>query len=222
MKRIFFILLISVSTFACRQNDQEKGVNAYEFSDIPDTLKINHLQILGTHNSYAKPIDINVMNYAAPIIDGMMAKMLAAMPPERLAEFEELHPNRVNMRDGLSYDHPPMPEQLEAGIRSLEIDVFYDPTGNRFKNPASYRMLRQQGVSDLLPHDTIGLGKPGFKVLHIADFDFRTHCTTLENCLAELKEWSINNEGHLPIFILLEVKTSRHSYFSRPNRSNRL
>lgn len=52
------------------------------------------------------------------------------------------------------------------------------------------------------------LSKPGFKVFHIADFDFRSHYPTLKDALIELKNWSAENPNHVPIFIQLEAKDS--------------
>jgi len=187
-----------------------------EAEALSDTLKLNQIQVLGTHNSYAQPIDSQVMHYVSQRVEPMLAQRLAQMPPERLAEYREYHPNEVPMREALAYDHPPLSEQLEAGLRSLEIDVYYDPTGGRFVEPASYRMLHKQGKTGLLPHDTTGLSEPGFKVLHIADFDFRSHCPTFAGCLAELKNWSEAHPNHVPIFILLEVKQQGMPIFPEP------
>jgi len=187
-----------------------------EFSEAPKGLKINQMQVLGTHNSYAQPVDKNVMAYVTKAVQPMMDKMFENMSPERKAEYNEYHPNKVPFNEALAYDHPPLRTQLEAGLRSLEIDVFYDPTGNRFKKPAAYELMRQQGITDLAPFDTIGLGKPGFKVLHIADFDFRSHCPTLEGCLTELKSWSAANPDHVPVFILLEIKQQGLPIFPNP------
>jgi len=49
--------------------------------------------------------------------------------------------------------------------------------------------------------------EPGFKVLHINELDFNSSCLTLVNCLEEIQRWSSANRGHLPIMILVEVKT---------------
>jgi hypothetical protein len=183
-----------------------KPESVIEFADAPAHLKLNQVQVLGTHNSYAKPVDKQVMAYSSKILDPMMEKMFANMTPKLRDEYNEYHPNKVSMAEALAYDHPPLADQLNAGLRSLEIDVFYDPIGGRFKKPASYEYMKKQGATNLQPFDTLGLEYPGFKVLHIADVDFRTHCTTLEGCLSELKTWSNQHPRHIPIFILLEIK----------------
>jgi hypothetical protein len=119
---------------------------------------------------------------------GKLSKaMQARMSPQERALFAEEHPNPAIFADGLAYDHPPLRAQLEAGLRSLEIDVYHDPQGGRFLNPAGYRALTAAGVNDPAPHDRTGLERPGFKVLHIADVDVRSHCPTLQACLAEIR-----------------------------------
>jgi hypothetical protein len=87
----------------------------------------------------------------------------------------------------LRYAHPPLTEQLDLGARSLEIDVNPDPKGGQFSDPAGYRILRQQGAKGLSPWNATDLDKPGFKVLHIADVDFRSQCPTLQLCLHQIR-----------------------------------
>lgn len=169
-------------------------------------LKINQIQVLGTHNSYARPVDPRLAAYADPIFEKMMEKMTTLFPADKLASFKEFHPNRMTMNEGLKYDHPPFDVQLDSGIRSLEMDVYYDPTGHRFNKPAGYALLNKMGVSDLAPYQKEDLEKPGFKMLHIADFDFRSHYATFRGGLTALRDWSDKHPGHLPIFIMVEAK----------------
>ncbi|MEN7551096.1 Ca2+-dependent phosphoinositide-specific phospholipase C [Rapidithrix thailandica] len=175
---------------------------------LPTDLKINQLQVLGTHNSYAQPVDTAVLNYIDPIFEKMMGQYFANQPETIKAKYKEYHPNEVKMSEGLAYNHPDFEAQLNAGMRSLEIDVYHDPTGNRFNRPAAYEVLKQMGKTDLLPFDSTGLDKPGFKVLHMADIDFRTHYTTFEKALLALKDWSNAHPQHSPIFIMIEAKDS--------------
>lgn len=181
-----------------------------------DNLKINQIQVLGTHNSYARPVDTFVMAYADPIFEKMFGSYEKSMPPKQMEAFKEAHPNGMKMSEGLKYDHPPFDVQLDAGLRALEIDVYYDPTGNRFNKPAAYRELQQKGITNLAPFDTSGLSQPGFKVLHIADFDFRTHYPTLERALQALKSWSDSHPGHVPITIMVEAKDKGLPVFPNP------
>ena len=210
------LLVVGISCQCSHAAKQSASQTQPEFSEAPKGLKINQIQVLGTHNSYERPVDKNVMAYVSKAVQPMMDKMFETMTPERKAEYNEYHPNKVPMNEALSYDHPPLQTQLDAGLRSLEIDVFYDPTGNRFKKPAAYELMKKQGITDLAPFDTVGLGKPGFKVLHIADFDFRSYCPTLEGCLTDLKSWSDAHPDHVPVFILLEIKQQGLPIFPNP------
>lgn len=214
-QKTFLLLILSFLAITSCASAQSK-TKPLEFGNAPKRLKINQIQVLGTHNSYAQPIDSNLMNFVSKIVEPMMGNRMAGMDSARLAEYKEYHPNDVPMSEALAYDHPPLSQQLDAGLRSLEIDVFYDPTGNRFTQPAGYEALKAQGINNLLPHDTTGLGQPGLKVLHIADFDFRSHCPTFQDCLSELKNWSDAHPDHVPIFILLEIKQNGLPIFQNP------
>lgn len=184
-----------------------------EFSNYPKGIKINQIQLLGTHNSYAKPVDPKVLDMVSSIISKYKGAFLSKMSPEEKAKFKEYHPNGLDFKEALNYEHPDFETQLNAGIRSLEIDVYYDPQGGRFLNPAAYSILKNKGVVDLYPYSKEGLDKPGFKVLHIADIDFRTHYTTFKKALLALKQWSDKNPEHMPIIIMVEAKDSALSLF---------
>jgi hypothetical protein len=78
-----------------------------------DCLRLNHLQVLGTHNSY----------HVAPA-----APILASLGDRAPA---------------LDYTHAPVPVQLDRlGIRQFEFDVFADPAGGRYAAPAGVRLGR--------------------------------------------------------------------------------
>src|SRR6187399_743900 len=81
-------------------------------------LKMNQTQVIGSHNSYKIGIE-------KPLMD-----MILADRPDAI---------------GLEYTHIPITEQLDLGLRSLEIDVLYDPEGGRFSNPKGLDMLKAQG-----------------------------------------------------------------------------
>lgn len=176
-----------------------------EAPELPDTLPINHLQVLGTHNSYSAGIDPRLLAEVQHRLPSM-EKAADAMPDARRALFKEEHPANVSFAEALSYRHPGLTEQLDLGVRSLEIDVNADPQGGAYADPAGYRLLRARGVTDLLPFDAAAMRAPGFKVLHIPDIDFRSHCPTFRGCLAEIRTWSQAHPGHVPLFILVEAK----------------
>ena len=101
----------------------------------------------------------------------------------------------------LDYTHKPLTAQLaELGIRQFELDVFADPAGGRFAQPAAPRIVK--GLEAAGPE----MRPPGFKVRHMPDLDYGTTCPTLVACLVSVRDWSRANPGHLPIMVMIEVK----------------
>lgn len=174
-----------------------------------DDLKINQIQVVGTHNSYSQGVDPQIMAMADAIIGPRMSQLAEKMPPAQRAQYKEYHPNDVSMPQALSYRYGTLTDQLDAGMRSLELDLNRDPEGGRFLHPAAYEAAKAKGIAEdrLLPHDKTGLDKPGLKVMHIVDFDVRSSCNLFTACLAELRRWSDAHPRHDPIFILLEAKS---------------
>lgn len=143
-------------------------------------LKMNQTQVIGSHNSYKIGIE-------RPLMD-----LILSDRPEAI---------------GLDYTHIPITEQLDLGLRGLEIDVLYDPEGGLFSHPKGLEMLNAQGVeSD--PYNAEAMLNTGFKVLHIPDIDFRSHCPTFKACLSDIRDWSKSNSDHLPIIITINPKSS--------------
>jgi hypothetical protein len=102
----------------------------------------------------------------------------------------------------IDYSHVTLTEQLNQGLRALEIDVYADAKGGKYAHPKGLDMVPGQP-----PYDTAGVMKqPGFKVLHIQDIDFRSNCLTFKLCLQELKKWSAAHPGHEPVFITMNAK----------------
>jgi hypothetical protein len=140
-------------------------------NNIHDCVRLNEIQVLGTHNSY----------HIAPAPP--MMTVLGA-----------------RARD-IEYTHRPLAEQLsQLGIRKFELDVFADPEGGRFAEPAAFRMAK-----GLEPIDD-DLRQPGFKVLHTQDTDYRTTCRSLKSCLTIIRDWSRSNPWHVPIMVMIEAK----------------
>jgi hypothetical protein len=147
-----------------------------------DDLRLNQVQVIGTHNSYK----------IAPA-PGVM-KLLAAFGGDRATK--------------LDYTHRPLPEQFDQlGIRQIELDVYADPKGGLFANPLLYRTAKGQGL-DAGPDPNPGgvLDKPGFKVLHAPDADYRTTVHTLAAGLDQVRAWSKAHPRHVPILVLIELK----------------
>lgn len=144
--------------------------------------RLNDLQMLGSHNSYKKALD-----------PALLAALRARVGP---------------VIDGLDYAHPPLAEQLDLGLRKLELDVYRDPAGGRYAAPRGLALLDAAGLPHA-PFDAAPLRAPGFKVLHVQDIDFRSQCPTLADCLSQLRAWSDAHPGHLPIAVSINAKQDR-------------
>lgn len=101
----------------------------------------------------------------------------------------------------LLYSHASLPVQFaEQRVRGIELDVFPDPDGGLYADPLVRRAAGLPAPADPAWH------RPGFKVLHWADFDPGTSCVTLRGCLTQVRDWSRRNPGHVTVPILLELK----------------
>jgi len=149
-----------------------------------DNLKINQIQVIGSHNSYRQNIEPELYNF-------IQAK------------------DTLRSLKGLQYTHISITEQLNKGLRNLEIDIFADAKGGKYAHPKGLDIVKPEAA-----YDPNGLmNKPGFKVFHMPDIDFRTSCYTFEICLQELKKWSDANPDHVPVFITLEPKDGDANFF---------
>jgi len=187
---------------------------------LSPNLKINEIQVLGTHNSYALGLDPRVADLFAKTIAPKLKGYLSQLQGDAKKLFEDEHPNGMEASEMLNYAHLGLDKQLNAGVRGLEIDIHPDPVGGAYLNPLSYKILSEHGIKDLLPLNTSDMEKPGFKVFHIPDVDVRSSCPTLRACLADLKNWSDANPNHLPIYVMLEAKTPSFPLF--PNGTSTL
>jgi Phosphoinositide phospholipase C, Ca2+-dependent len=143
---------------------------------LDDTLRLNEIQALGSHNSYHVQ--------AEPALLAALQAFDAALAAT------------------LEYTHAPLEEQFDAqGVRQIELDVFADPSGGLYASRAGNAVIglpRESGEP--------ALDEPGFKVLHVQDIDFATTCLTFVACLTSVRDWSQANPGHVPILVLVEVK----------------
>jgi hypothetical protein len=110
----------------------------------------------------------------------------------------------------LDYNHLTLKEQLNLGMRQIELDVVYDPEGGRFADPLLPR--EAAGEPDAQAYDAAQMQTPGFKVLHSQDIDVRSNCMTWILCLTEIRSWSRANPGHVPILIMLNAKEGGSAY----------
>ncbi len=174
-----------------------------------ETLKLNQIQVVGTHNSYALPADPRVMAMMAPRIRAQFAQPPANLSPEQRAALADEHPGGLaDPMDAFGYIQMPLEAQLASGVRSVELDLQPDPKGGLYADPAPYRALAARGEKDPKPIYRDALREPGLKVFHVADLDFRSQCPTFRSCLTLLRQWSDATPGHSPVFVLLEPKLS--------------
>ena len=141
-------------------------------------LRMNELQVIGTHNSYHRELSQaeraahDAVYGGAPIYEGFLA-----------------------------YSHASLPNQLRRqGVRGLELDLYPDPAGGLYANP----LLRQRlAAGPLMDPDW---HRPGVKVLHTQDLDYNSTCVRLVTCLRSVRRWSRDNPGHVPVLVMLELK----------------
>ncbi len=143
-------------------------------------VRLNETQVIGTHNSYKREIS-----------EAEQAAYDAAI--QTPGDYDQY----------LAYSHATIPDQLERqDVRGLELDLFPDPQGGLYAQP--------------LVRAAVGLGpltdpawqRPGIKTLHIADVDYASTCPAFTSCLAQVRDWSEANPGHVPLLVLLELKQS--------------
>jgi hypothetical protein len=144
-------------------------------------LPLNHIQVIGSHNSYKQAIH--------PLLFKLLKQR-----------------DSVNM-SRIDYSHVSITDQLDLGLLNLEIDVYADAQGGRYAHPKGLEWAPGQPGFD--PQGV--MNKPGFKIFHIQDIDFRSHCLTFQQCLLDLKKWSDAHPGHNPIFITMNAKDDEMS-----------
>jgi Phosphoinositide phospholipase C, Ca2+-dependent len=180
---LLLILLAPVST-SC-------FASAGESAACENDLRINQIQVIGSHNSYH-----------------------AGMGPH---EMELLRRRNPKAAEALSYSHPRLDVQLDHGIRQIELDIYADSKGGRYSHPAWPRMMTEEKLPldpDFDPQHLFD--KPGFKVMHVQDLDYRSNCQPFIACLGIVRDWSEAHPGHLPIFILIETKEGRERDYMTP------
>ena len=138
-------------------------------------LKLNDIQVVGSHNSYKKAIDPELMAF--------------------------IYAEDSNLALTLDYEHLSIPKQLNLGMRNLELDLFHDPVGGRYSEP-----LGLKAIENPASYNSEKMNKPGFKVLHVQDIDFRSHHYLFNEALETIKDWSDNHPNHIPVIITINLK----------------
>jgi len=147
-------------------------------------VHLNQIQVIGSHNSYN----------------------LGFAPSEE--KFARMRNPKTY--ESLEYRHAPLAQQLDGGVRQLEIDIVQDPEGGRFAHPKIVELTKQAGLPpdpDFDPNHE--MDKPGFKVIHIPDLNQRSSCHLFTTCLQQIRTWSKAHSDHVPLFLLIETKKGR-------------
>ncbi|HEV2576282.1 MAG TPA: GH92 family glycosyl hydrolase [Acidobacteriaceae bacterium] len=147
----------------------------------PGTVKMNQIQVIGTHNSYH-----------------------AGIAPSEAKLWQQKNPK---VYAALEYKHPSLTAQLDGGVRQLELDVFADTKGGRYAHPSGPQQVAAAKLPadpEFDPHGV--MSKPGFKLMHVQDVDYRSNCQPFVACLEEVHAWSKAHPRHIPIFLLIETK----------------
>ena len=147
-----------------------------------DDVRLNQIQVIGTHNSYHVAPSRSILN----LISGSSPKNARA----------------------LDYTHAPFDEQLSGQhVRQIEVDVFNDPKGGLFAKPYVRKLLsgrkRDPGPD---PNANGVLDRPGLKVLHVQDIDYMSRAFTFVDALKQVRAWSRSHPRHVPVLILVELK----------------
>lgn len=132
----------------------EQAVLGFDLS-ASGNIPYNRLRTIGTHNSY-KLRTTSAMHF----VSQTLFPVFGASP------------------DAFEYDHDTLTEQLNLGIRSLELDLSFSKRD----------------------------GEERFTVQHSPLFDGNSSAIDFALALEEIAEWSRYNENHIPVTILIEVK----------------
>jgi hypothetical protein len=142
-------------------------------------LRLNHIQVVGTHNSYHREISLD----------------------ERIV-FEKYVPDHQNFY----YSHSSWADQFDhQQVRSGEIDLHSDTKGGIYSFPLIWKLSNL--TESTAPFDNSVMKQPGLKVFHVTDLDTNAICHTFVECLQQLKAWSDANPNHLPLTFDLELKS---------------
>jgi Phosphoinositide phospholipase C, Ca2+-dependent len=98
-------------------------------------------------------------------------------------------------------------QQFDGGVRQIELDVYADTKGGRYAHPSGPLTVAAANLPPDPAFDPNGVMlKPGFKVMHVQDVDYRSTCQPFIACLEQVRQWSQAHPKHIPIFILVETK----------------
>jgi hypothetical protein len=176
--RILMIRILSAIAFAT-------FLGSASHTQSSDTaLKLNQIQVIGTHNSYHAGIAPN--------------------------ESKVWQAKYADAYKGLDYQHQPLPQQFDSGVRQIELDIYADSKGGLYAHPSGPSNVAAAKLPPDPDFDPNGvMNKPGFKVMHVQDVDYRSTCQPFIACLEQVRQWSHAHPNHVPIFILVETKQGK-------------
>lgn len=180
--RLLLVFVVTVCMGNCAGHELQVPVGDRELKTEDKNLRLNQIQVVGTHNSY----------HLAPSPEIMKIIRIAGK----------------GVADSIDYSHPPLEKQFgEYGVRQIELDIYADPEGGLYSNPIGRQLAGQTQSDPRLPFDFESVMKqPGAKIIHAPGFDFATQVPTLKAALEQTVSWSKAHPNHLPILILLELK----------------
>lgn len=174
--------LVLFFTAACKKETIKKTNVVYD-NGPTDSLKINQIQVIASHNSYHLKTDSVVFAFLTAL------DSLGLLPSSYSPK-------------GIDYWHLPVEEQFNNyNVRGLELDIYNDPNGGQFYYRAGPTFSGYPNTSN-----EPKLMEPGFKIIHIVDFDYNTNYITFKDALQAIYNWSVAHPNHLPIFINIEAK----------------
>ena len=175
-RSLSFAAMLCFALSPVAQAQTTEGASASE-----PQIRMNQIQVIGTHNSYHAGL--------AP----SAAKLLKSQNPKAYAGWE--------------YRHQPLDQQFSAGVRQIELDVFADSKGGLYAQDRWAKTVADANLPADPKFDPQGVMlKPGFKVMHVQDFDYRSTCQPFVACLKVIRDWSLAHRNHVPIFVLVETK----------------
>ena len=136
--------------------DEQKLADFNLEKAFTEGVKLNEMAVMGTHNSY---------------------QLLGTLPKQGLMKTLQIISFGL-VENKAVFEMDTFTEQLEQGIRNLEIDI--------------------ETVDDE--------GDVSFIVTHKAIIDNVSSAYNLAKGLEEIAMWSDNNPGHLPVYLLIEPK----------------
>tara|TARA_B100000482_G_scaffold192200_1_gene179427 strand:+ start:1785 stop:2984 length:1200 start_codon:yes stop_codon:yes gene_type:complete len=168
-------------------------VEARQDISTSSTVKWESLMRIGSHNSIMRPMPSSIFNTAV-FLDSSMKAFVT--------------------------NHGPLKQQLDNGIRSLEIDMHYDPTGSSYtyspflEIAAPFLKLPSSNPIDvLLPlgySNVQSLNESGIKTFH-TQLDPTSYNFTLKENLRELKSWLIEHPWTSTVFVTLQLGSSANT-----------